>query len=74
MAAMTRYHVHARPWSHGWELHVDGVGVTQVDDLACAEQQIRHFVATVLEGQERSEAERISTEAIIDLEVHHLNA
>jgi hypothetical protein len=28
---MTRYLVRAREWRQGWELHVDGVGVTQVD-------------------------------------------
>jgi hypothetical protein len=26
---MTRYAVTAKRWKHGWELHIDGVGVTQ---------------------------------------------
>ncbi|MGH3631525.1 MAG: acyl-CoA dehydrogenase family protein, partial [Sciscionella sp.] len=28
------YHVRAKRWAHGWELHVDGVGVTQSASLA----------------------------------------
>ena len=32
---------------HGWELHVDGVGVTQVDDLEEAPDQVRDFVETI---------------------------
>ena len=26
---MRTYEVHARTWAHGWELHIEGVGVTQ---------------------------------------------
>lgn len=37
----------ARPWEHGWELHIDGHGVTQVRVLAKAAQQVRDYVATV---------------------------
>lgn len=44
---MTHYEVKAVRWAHGWELHVKGVGVTQVDDLENAEQQVRDFIATV---------------------------
>lgn len=29
---MDEYNVRAVPWQGGWELHIDGVGVTQVDD------------------------------------------
>jgi DNA-directed RNA polymerase specialized sigma subunit len=29
MAAVTTYNVRAVRWEHGWELHIDGVGVTQ---------------------------------------------
>lgn len=37
----------AVPWSGGWELHVDGVGVTQVVDLKDAGKQVRSLLATV---------------------------
>ena len=37
----------ARPWAHGWELHVDGVGVTQVRVLHQAQQQVRDLVTTM---------------------------
>lgn len=46
---MSTYEVRAVRWKHGWELHVDGVGVTQVRTLAAAEQQVRDFVETMLE-------------------------
>lgn len=42
---------HVKRWQTeqggGWELHVDGVGVTQVDHLAEAEAQVRDFIETV---------------------------
>lgn len=41
------FSVLARPWAHGWELHVDGHGVTQVRVLAKAAQQVRDYVCTV---------------------------
>jgi len=37
----------AKQWDHGWELHVDGVGVTQVRTLATAVQQVVDFVETM---------------------------
>ncbi|HEX3827153.1 MAG TPA: hypothetical protein VHV82_07760 [Sporichthyaceae bacterium] len=37
----------ARPWAHGWELHVDGHGVTRVPVPAEAAQQVRDHVSTV---------------------------
>jgi len=71
---MTQYQVHAWPWSHGWELHVEGIGVTQVDDLAHAEQQVRDFVATVRDEEETALSSRASVEAAIAIQVHRLNA
>lgn len=47
MAAVTVYTASARRWSKGWELHVDGVGVTQVRSLDKAEQQVRDLVETM---------------------------
>lgn len=44
---MSTYTARAVRWSGGWELHVDGVGVTQVRTLDRAEQQIRDLVETM---------------------------
>jgi DNA-directed RNA polymerase specialized sigma24 family protein len=38
------YKVRARHWERGWELHVDGVGVTQSRTLAGAEEMIRDYL------------------------------
>ncbi len=43
------YQVIARRWEHGWELHIDGVGVTQARNLAEAETMVRHYVALDLD-------------------------
>ena len=43
------YMVKAVPWAQGWELHVPGVGVTQVRVLANAEQQVRDLIGTMLD-------------------------
>lgn len=45
----TTYKAKAVRWKHGWELHVDGVGVTQVRTLSTAEQQVRDLVETMLD-------------------------
>lgn len=44
---MTTYTATARRWEHGWELHVDGVGVTQCTTLDQAKSQIADYVCTV---------------------------
>ncbi len=44
---MSAYTVQAVKWEHGWELHVQDVGVTQCRTLAAAAQQVRDFVATM---------------------------
>ena len=43
------YQVRARRWAHGWEIHIDGVGVTQSRSLAGAEAMVRDYVALDLE-------------------------
>lgn len=43
---MSTYMVHARRWKHGWELHVDGVGVTLSRNLDGAEQMVRDYIET----------------------------
>lgn len=34
---MKTYYVRAKRWEHGWELHIDGVGITQSHTLWDAE-------------------------------------
>ena len=41
------YNVTAKRWKHGWELHIDGVGVTQSRTLDTAEQMVRDYVETL---------------------------
>lgn len=47
--ATVTYHVTAKRWELGWELHVDGVGVTQSRSLATAETMVREYVASMLD-------------------------
>lgn len=42
---MNTYRVHARKWDGGWELHIDGVGVTQSRTLRDAERMVRSYVS-----------------------------
>lgn len=42
---MTTYRVRARRWSRGWELHIDGVGVTQSRSLSGAEEMVRDYIS-----------------------------
>jgi DNA-directed RNA polymerase specialized sigma24 family protein len=46
---MTTYNTTAKRWELGWELYVDGVGVTQCRTLATAEATVREFVACDLD-------------------------
>lgn len=41
--------VRAKRWAHGWELHIDDIGVTQSRTLAAAERQVRDYVALMLD-------------------------
>ena len=38
------YHVTAKHWAHGWELHIANVGVTQSRSLATAEATVREYL------------------------------
>ena len=49
VVAVTRYTARAKRWKHGWELHVDGVGVTQSRTLETAERQVLDFVESLLD-------------------------
>lgn len=42
---MTTYTVRAKPWARGWELHIDGVGVTQSRSLRDAERMARDYIS-----------------------------
>lgn len=46
---MTRsaYTVNAVRWEHGWELHVEDLGVTQCATLDQADRQVRDLICTV---------------------------
>ncbi|HSY15283.1 MAG TPA: hypothetical protein VK816_04785 [Jatrophihabitantaceae bacterium] len=41
---MNTYTVHAKRWDHGWELNIDGLGVTQTRTLARAERDARDYI------------------------------
>lgn len=41
------YTVHAKRWARGWELHIDGLGVTQSHSLADAELMARDYIETL---------------------------
>lgn len=42
---MRTYNVRAKRWEHGWELHIEGVGVTQSRTLWDAEEMARDLIA-----------------------------
>jgi hypothetical protein len=44
---MSTYTVRAKRWKHGWELHIDGVGVTQSRNLDGAEKMVRDYIETL---------------------------
>jgi hypothetical protein len=46
---MRTYIVAAQRWAQGWELHVEGVGVTQADTLSEAEATAREYIALALD-------------------------
>jgi hypothetical protein len=41
----TTYTVHAQRWKLGWELRIDGIGVTQSRTLNDAEAMVRDYIA-----------------------------
>ena len=64
---MSVYTVQAVKWEHGWELHVQDVGVTQCRTLATAAQQVRDFVATM--GDTDTDTDTDTDDAEIHLSV-----
>jgi len=47
IAGTDTYNVTAKRWKHGWELPIDGVGVTQSRTLDTAEQMVRDYIETL---------------------------
>jgi hypothetical protein len=47
-AGRRTYTVHAKRWVRGWELHIDGVGVTQCRTFTEAEDMARDYIALAL--------------------------
>jgi predicted XRE-type DNA-binding protein len=45
VAAVITYTVRAKPWAHGWELHIDRCGATQSRTLHGAEKMVRDYLA-----------------------------
>jgi hypothetical protein len=44
---MTTYTVRAKRWEHGWELHIEGVGVTQSRTLDNASKMVRDYIESL---------------------------
>lgn len=49
MSTRKVYTAEARPWAEGWELHIDGVGVTQCRGITDAASAVRDYISTLLE-------------------------
>jgi predicted XRE-type DNA-binding protein len=62
MAPVSTYTVRAKRWKHGWELHIDGIGVTQSRNLASAEQMVRDYIETLTEHDTAYDTVTISPE------------
>jgi DNA-directed RNA polymerase specialized sigma24 family protein len=56
MAAMSTYNVRAKRWKHGWELHIDGIGVTQSRNLDGAEEMVRDYIETLTDHDTADDA------------------
>jgi hypothetical protein len=52
VAVKTTYEVVAKRWRHGWELHIQGLGVTQSHSLADAEAMAREYIVLDLDVPE----------------------
>lgn len=49
---MTTYNVRAVRWEHGWELHIDGVGVTQSRSLGANARRITTDYIRIAVGED----------------------
>jgi DNA-directed RNA polymerase specialized sigma subunit len=59
---MSTYNVRAKRWKHGWELHIDGIGVTQSRNLDGAEQMVRDYIETLTDHDTADDAVIIQPE------------
>jgi hypothetical protein len=62
VAVTTTYTVVAKRWRHGWELHIEGLGVTLSRNLAEAEAMARGYIALDLDIPEDSFDVRVMPE------------
>jgi len=56
------YAVTAKRWARGWELHIEGIGVTQSHGLADADEMARDYIADAEEVSPDSFAVNITPE------------
>ena len=56
------YQVRAKRWEHGWELHIEGVGVTQSRTLREADRMVRDYISLDTGAQPDSFGVEISPE------------
>lgn len=56
VVAVKHYVVTAKKWEGGWELHIEGEGVTQSRTLDTADKQVRDYLET-LHGKDFSDAD-----------------
>jgi hypothetical protein len=54
--ATERYNVIAKRWKHGWELHIEGLGVTQSKTLATADAMVRDYIESLTDCAVPSDA------------------
>ena len=59
---MSTCNVRAKRWKHGWELHIDGIGVTQSRNLDGAEQMVRDYIETLTDHDTADDAVIIQPE------------
>lgn len=65
---MSAYKIAAERWSGGWELHIEGVGVTQSRTLDGAEEMIRDYLQ-ITEHPDWESAELVITPNLGGLEL-----
>lgn len=65
---MTTYNVRAVRWEHGWELHIEDVGVTQSRGLNDADRMVRDYLRLDFGETESREAEVVITPEVGDLD------
>jgi hypothetical protein len=62
VVAVSTYRVRAKRWEHGWELHIEGVGVTQSHGLKDAATMARDLISRRLDVPEDSFSVEVTPE------------